>query len=81
MSSTFSGASAWKVWHTIYQENCFDGCNAPQANCCREKRVFFRLISGLQSSIMTQIALDYRFNDGRYVCRAAAALRPPLERN
>ncbi len=40
--------------------------------------MFFRLMSGLQSSIMTQISLDYRFEDGRYVCHAALKT---LERN
>lgn len=31
-----------------------------------EKRILFRLLSGLHSSIMTQIANDYRFDDGRW---------------
>jgi Endoplasmic Reticulum Oxidoreductin 1 (ERO1) len=58
----YSGASAWKVWRSIYQENCFEGFSGGQS-VCREKRVFFRLMSGLQSSITTQIAADYHFED------------------
>jgi ERO1-like protein alpha len=60
----YSGASAWRVWKSIYLENCFEGFSGGQS-VCREKRVFFRLISGLQSSITTQIANDYRFDNGK----------------
>ncbi|CBJ32777.1 conserved unknown protein [Ectocarpus siliculosus] len=37
-----------------------------QDNACMEKRILFRLLSGLHSSIMTQIANDYRFDDGTW---------------
>ncbi|CAN0378409.1 unnamed protein product, partial [Discosporangium mesarthrocarpum] len=59
----YSGASASRVWKSIYMENCFAGL---QENTCKEKRVFYRLLSGLQSSITTQIANDYRFEDGTW---------------
>ncbi|CAM9484266.1 unnamed protein product [Phaeothamnion confervicola] len=58
----YSGASAQKVWRSIYMENCFGFGD----DVCKEKRVFFRLLSGLQSSITTQIANDYRFDDGTW---------------
>jgi ERO1-like protein alpha len=46
------------VWRAIYSENCFDmGESTASAEQCYEKRVFFRLISGLQSSISTHLAL------------------------
>ncbi|CAM9785369.1 unnamed protein product [Chrysoparadoxa australica] len=58
----YSGASAQKVWMSIYLENCFGGF-AGATDQCREKRVFFRLMSGLQSSITTHIAKEYFFAD------------------
>ncbi|CAN0531791.1 unnamed protein product, partial [Ectocarpus sp. 8 AP-2014] len=56
----YSGASAARVWGSIYWENL----KGYQDNACMEKRILFRLLSGLHSSIMTQIANDYRF-DGK----------------
>ncbi|CAN0311437.1 unnamed protein product, partial [Hapterophycus canaliculatus] len=57
----YSGASAARVWGSIYWENL----KGYQDNACMEKRILFRLLSGLHSSIMTQIANDYRF-DGEF---------------
>ena len=48
----YAGPSAARVWKGIQQENCFGG----QDDTCLEKRVFYRLMSGLQSSISTLIA-------------------------
>uniref|UniRef100_A0A4W4DS48 Endoplasmic reticulum oxidoreductase beta n=1 Tax=Electrophorus electricus TaxID=8005 RepID=A0A4W4DS48_ELEEL len=66
----YKGPSAWRVWNSIYEENCFKPRSvyrplnplAPsRGECegfydwleglCLEKRVFYRLISGLHSSI------------------------------
>lgn len=58
----YSGASAARVWGSIYWENL----RGFQDNSCMEKRILFRLLSGLHSSIMTQIANDYRFDDGTW---------------
>ncbi|CAM9271821.1 unnamed protein product [Ectocarpus sp. 12 AP-2014] len=58
----YSGASAARVWGSIYWENL----KGYQDNACMEKRILFRLLSGLHSSIMTQIANDYRFDDGTW---------------
>ncbi|CAM9859083.1 unnamed protein product [Pylaiella littoralis] len=58
----YSGASAARVWGSIYWENL----RGYQDNACMEKRILFRLLSGLHSSIMTQIANDYRFDDGTW---------------
>jgi ERO1-like protein alpha len=58
----YEGAAAQAIWRAIYEENCFgagDGAAAP----CEEDRVFYRLVSGLQSSINTHIAMT--FNEGR----------------
>lgn len=50
--------SAIRVWRSIYQENCFAlGPSELDHSQCFEKRIFYRLISGLQSSISTHLAL------------------------
>lgn len=54
----YSGMSARLVWKSIQEENCFGGGDT---ETCFEKRVFYKLMSGLQSSIATQIARDYYF--------------------
>ena len=52
----YTGDSPRRIWAAIYDENCFE-----EAGLCLEKRVFYRLISGLQSSITTHIASDFYF--------------------
>ncbi|OQR98785.1 endoplasmic oxidoreductin [Achlya hypogyna] len=54
----YSGNSAWRVWKAIYEENCFHS-----KELCLEERVYYRLISGLHTSINTHVALEYRFGD------------------
>ncbi|PAV83164.1 hypothetical protein WR25_23964 [Diploscapter pachys] len=67
----YKGDSAIRVWKSIYQENCFkpdpknDGkqflMNPNNFGLCLEKRVFYRLISGLHSAITISIAAyNYR---------------------
>lgn len=46
----YSGKSARLVWKSIQEENCFGGGDT---ETCFEKRVFYKLMSGLQSSIAT----------------------------
>ena len=59
----YSGESARKVWTAIQQENCFGGAD----DICNEKRVFFRLMSGLQSSISVHISKEYFYpNSGTW---------------
>ena len=53
----YSGPSASRVWRAIQQENCF----GRHEDTCLEKRVFYRLMSGLQSSISTHIAKKYYY--------------------
>jgi len=59
----YSGPSAAKVWGAIHKENVFAAIEQEQ---CLEKRVFYRLISGLQGSITTQIAIRYKFEDNSW---------------
>ncbi|KAG6976833.1 hypothetical protein JG688_00000968 [Phytophthora aleatoria] len=60
----YSGVQAERIWKAIYEENCF---TPPEENAldgmCLEERVYYRLISGLQASINTHIALTYKFGD------------------
>ncbi|RHY46090.1 hypothetical protein DYB30_003147, partial [Aphanomyces astaci] len=55
----YAGLSAARVWKAIYDENCF-----VSQELCLEERVFYRLISGLQASISTHIALEFRVGNG-----------------
>ena len=74
----YSGEAAWRVWRSIQDENCFmdkmdtnnaEGTNLntsgdkAQTDQCLEKRVFYRLMSGLQASISTHIAKEYFFEE------------------
>ncbi|KZT43616.1 endoplasmic oxidoreductin [Sistotremastrum suecicum HHB10207 ss-3] len=79
----YSGGSAWRVWSTIYEENCFgiselsllkspspaevslpDTMTAAFDNTpdsgpqCLEKRVYYKIISGMHASISTHICYD-----------------------
>lgn len=53
----YSGESPQRVWRAIQEENCFGDVQ----DQCLEKRVFYRLMSGLQSSISTHVAKEYYF--------------------
>jgi ERO1-like protein alpha len=62
----YSGPSATRIWSAIYDENCFvnedvdlvPSFNNPTEQCI-EKRVFYRIISGLHSSITTHLTHDF----------------------
>eukprot|EP01035_Chromulina_nebulosa_P018859 gene18859-24644_t len=58
----YAGPSARRVWRSIMEENCF----GEQSDACLEKRVFYRIVSGLRSSISTHIAKEYLYKDGRW---------------
>lgn len=62
----YSGYQAERVWNAIYQENCFVpplGQEKSLSGMCLEERVYYRLISGLQASINTHIALRYKYGN------------------
>lgn len=62
----YSGYQAERVWNAIYKENCFTpalGYEKSLEGMCLEERVYYRLISGLQASINTHIALRYKYGD------------------
>lgn len=71
----YSGPSAHRIWNSIYTENCFRpdykpnihyGVFIPSSHLqdmCLEKRVFYRLISGLHSSINIHLCANYLLSD------------------
>lgn len=64
----YAGPSAWRVWRTIYQENCFKpstklGPLGEMGDMCLEKRTFYRAVSGLHSSINIHLSARYLLSD------------------
>ncbi|XP_054000781.1 ero1-like protein [Hylaeus anthracinus] len=63
----YKGPSAHRIWHNIYMENCFRPENSPHNfiqsskinGMCLEKRVFYRVISGLHASINIHLCSKY----------------------
>ncbi|KAJ7557224.1 hypothetical protein O6H91_05G117300 [Diphasiastrum complanatum] len=56
----YTGPSARKIWKAIYEENCLkDGQN----DSCTERRVLYKLISGLHTSISAHVAADYLLDE------------------
>nr|CAG4643815.1 EOG090X03A4 [Lepidurus arcticus] len=63
----YSGPSAHRIWRAIYEENCFkpkrgygpyiDSTNV--GDLCLEKRVFYRAVSGLHTSINIHLCAEY----------------------
>lgn len=55
----YKGEHANRVWTAIYQQPCFEGVQNASADIPPERRVFYKLISGMHSSITAHIAGDY----------------------
>ncbi|XP_067940008.1 ERO1-like protein alpha [Watersipora subatra] len=62
----YAGPHANKIWTSIYKENCFidkspddSSYGLPIAGMCLEKRVFYRMVSGLHTSINTHLSARY----------------------
>ncbi|XP_012264787.1 ero1-like protein [Athalia rosae] len=67
----YKGPSAHRIWRSIYMENCF-GPEQPtrkfiesfkMEGMCLEKRVFYRVISGLHSSINIHLCAKYLLSE------------------
>ncbi|CBI30934.3 unnamed protein product, partial [Vitis vinifera] len=56
----YTGPSARRIWDAIYTENC---PKYPSGEFCQEKKILYKLISGLHSSISVHIAADYLLNE------------------
>ncbi|KAG7738255.1 hypothetical protein KL932_003862 [Ogataea haglerorum] len=51
----YGGDQSFQIWRSIYNENCFN-LGAEQ---CFEKNFFYRLVSGMHSSINTHLSNEY----------------------
>ncbi|KAI3432253.1 hypothetical protein D9Q98_003814 [Chlorella vulgaris] len=58
----YKGEHAARVWGAIYGQKMFAGAADP-ANCPPEQRVFYRLISGMHSSITAHVVNDYLIDE------------------
>ncbi|KAJ0101939.1 hypothetical protein Patl1_05082 [Pistacia atlantica] len=56
----YAGPSARRIWDAIYTENC---PKYSSGEICQEKKVLYKLISGLHSSISIHIAADYLLDE------------------
>ncbi|CAB4277112.1 unnamed protein product [Prunus armeniaca] len=52
----YIGPSPRRIWDAVYSENC---PKFSSQDICQEKKVLYKLISGLHSSISIHIAADY----------------------
>uniref|UniRef100_A0A023FPJ4 Putative endoplasmic reticulum oxidoreductin-1-like protein n=1 Tax=Amblyomma cajennense TaxID=34607 RepID=A0A023FPJ4_AMBCJ len=67
----YAGASAHRIWRSIYEENCFKpnvgyGPYTTSKNLnamCLEKRAFYRAISGLHASINVHLCANHLSRD------------------
>lgn len=56
----YNGPSARRIWDAIYSENC---PKYASGEMCQEKKVLYKLISGLHASISVHIAADYLLDE------------------
>ncbi|KAK1439712.1 hypothetical protein QVD17_05532 [Tagetes erecta] len=56
----YTGPSARRIWDAIYSENC---PRYAYGETCTEKKVLYKLISGLHSSISSHIAAEYLYDE------------------
>lgn len=56
----YDGPSAGRIWDAVYSENC---PKYSSGEMCQEKKVLYKLISGLHSSISVHIAADYLLDE------------------
>ncbi|XP_045183608.2 ERO1-like protein alpha isoform X4 [Mercenaria mercenaria] len=63
----YKGESPHRIWNSIYNENCFKAPEQPAYNpqalsgLCLEKRAFYRMVSGLHTSINIHLCHNYLF--------------------
>lgn len=56
----YTGPSARRIWDAVYSENC---PKYASGEMCQEKKVLYKLISGLHASISVHIAADYLLDE------------------
>lgn len=62
----YGGSQSYDVWKAIYSENCFPNTNPmsmkdvnAEPEQCVEKKLFYRLISGMHASIAVHLSNEY----------------------
>ncbi|XP_014204852.1 ero1-like protein [Copidosoma floridanum] len=83
----YRGSSAHRIWRSIYMENCFRPENSPhnfiqtsKMNAmCLEKRVFYRVISGLHTSINIHLSAKYLLSSNQLEISSEGQWGPNLE--
>lgn len=62
----YGGSQSYDVWKAIYSENCFPNTNPmsmkdadAEPEHCIEKKLFYRLISGMHASIAVHLSNEY----------------------
>jgi len=85
----YKGKSAWRIWNTIYTQLCFkpDSDNktsgqlssATIKDMCFEKRAFYRIVSGLHSSISIHICNNYLLQEENFLRGLPAVWGPNVE--
>ncbi|XP_039965693.1 ero1-like protein [Bactrocera tryoni] len=72
----YRGESAHRIWRSIYMENCFGRKNESKSlsdfipqldlnDVCLEQRAFYRIISGLHSSINIHLSAKYLLSESK----------------
>lgn len=73
----YGGKQAHTIWQAIYQENCFKEEDEKQ---CDTKQLFYRVISGMHSSISTHLANEYISPDSEDIHNFGPNLKVFMER-
>ncbi|ODV94930.1 hypothetical protein PACTADRAFT_43436 [Pachysolen tannophilus NRRL Y-2460] len=63
----YGGEQSFQIWKAIYEENCFYSSqkdngldkNDNEIDQCIEKQIFYKLVSGMHSSISTHLTNEY----------------------
>lgn len=59
----YTGEEAHRIWNAIYEQNCFlELSGQRKSDSCTEKRILYRLISGMHTSITAHIVAIYPEN-------------------
>eukprot|EP00884_Botryococcus_braunii_P002582 jgi/Botrbrau1/12324/Bobra.0205s0022.1 len=61
----YKGEHAHRIWNMIYSQSCFS--NMTDKDVCAERKVFYRLISGVHASISAHIADKYLLDEAKGV--------------
>lgn len=82
----YKGESAHRIWRSIYMENCFGVASmvntfiqpSMYANICLEQRAFYRMISGMHTSINIHLSAKYLLSDASDFTSPAGVWGPNL---